>query len=189
MSVGQISPANGGTVDARGFGNPGLYDQAAVTLGSNPFADPSLGSNGTVTTTKQVILLLPAATIQVSAVIGIPRFSVLRGQGSLTTILQVVNGLPGFSSSTNSEPMGNCGARGSGFTCFPVICMGLNGYSTSSNYATLISTASGNSGENPTSVNPTDGHAVNNPRVQVEDLGIDLNPASERGRASGSSAS
>ncbi len=173
-------PANGGTVDARAFGNPLYYNQAALTLGSNPFADPSLAGNGTLTTAKQVTVLLPAGIIDVTAVIGIPRQSLLKGQGSLATILKIVTGFPGFTSSTNSEITNNCGAygaSGSGPHCFPVICMGLNGDSTSMNYAPLfVVTGVGNSCENPESMNPADGHLVNNPRVQVESLGIDLNP-------------
>ena len=57
-----------------------------------------------------------------------------------------------------------------------MICMGVNGDKMSPNYAPLIVTGVGLSCENPTSVNPPDGHIVNNPRVQVESLGIDLNP-------------
>jgi len=103
-------PPNGGTVDGRGFGDPNAY--TSVKFGSNPFADPSLASDGTRATTKNVVVLLPARVIEVDAVIGIPRHSLLKGQGSLTTILQIGATFPGYGS--NTEVTNNCGPYVSG---------------------------------------------------------------------------
>jgi hypothetical protein len=151
-------PTSGGTVDARGFGNP-TYTQANVTFSSNPFADPD-HTNGEVLTGKNVHLILPARTIVVNSPIGVPEQSLMEGSGSsFATTLKLGSGFPTLSQN-------NCDQSGASH-CYPVVAIGMGPNGPIA--VPFIVAPAGLSAENPGSTT-----FANEPRSQVKNVRIDL---------------